>query len=378
MKSHETILGSEFFKALQDLMPGLTEFSQKQVFTEGDEIITEGDETTDLFIVLRGKARAIRQREDGSVIELNIFGPGDYFGEMSFLDGEKRCASVVSMARTEVLKVPRRKSLKNIYSDSVFNKKIIGDLLKKVRSATQQLEDFWAVFSGDADRSTIRRLIIASECKDNTTASHIIRVSRYSAYLAKNICTMNRENADKIGYAASMHDVGKIGIPESILLKPGKLTHDEFEKMKMHTYIGAKILSSPNSDKIHHRKEKSPIEYSDIMEIARRIALYHHEHYDGTGYPEAKKGNSTPIEARIVSIADVFDAMITKRPYKNEFPIEYAIKKVNSEKGKQFDGELVDIFLRDIDQLVKIKTDSDKYEYIDLDQFSWDDLLCQH
>jgi putative two-component system response regulator len=188
---------------------------------------------------------------------------------------------------------------------------------------------------------TIHRLVLASEYKDEDTGDHIVRMGRYSALLAEKLEIAPKE-VENIHYAAPMHDVGKIGIPDNILLKPGKLTEDEFETMKTHTTIGSKILSNSKAQ---------------ILQIADQIALSHHEKWNGKGYPKGISGTEIPLVGRIVSLADVFDALTSKRPYKAPFPVERAVAIIKEDRGQHFDPDVVDVFMENIDDILKIKAD---------------------
>ena len=185
----------------------------------------------------------------------------------------------------------------------------------------------------------IQRLGRAAEYKDTDTGEHIARMSRYSKVLAL-ADGMSEYEAEQLKQAAPMHDVGKIGIPDAVLLKPGRLNENEYEHMKQHALIGAKIL------------ENSP---SPLLQLAHKLALEHHEKWDGTGYPYGLKGKEISIEGRIVAIADVFDALTSKRPYKKAWSIEEALDLLKDEAGKHFDPQLVDLFIGQIDSIIEIK-----------------------
>jgi putative two-component system response regulator len=188
---------------------------------------------------------------------------------------------------------------------------------------------------------SIHRLVLAAEYKDEDTGDHIIRIGRYSSLLAAQLGLPEKEVA-KIGYAAPMHDIGKIGIPDQILLKPGRLTADEFEIMKTHTTIGAHILAQAKSE---------------VIRCAQQIAISHHERWDGKGYPQGLGGDKIPLTGRIVALADTFDALTGRRPYKEPYPLEVTVDIMKKESGSQFDPELLDLFMENIDTIMAIKTE---------------------
>jgi len=186
---------------------------------------------------------------------------------------------------------------------------------------------------------TIHRLVVATEYKDEDTGDHIVRIGRLGALLAKRRGLSDRE-VEHIGFAAPMHDIGKIGIPDHILLKPGKLTAEEFEIMKTHTTIGARILSKSKSE---------------IIRCAQQIAISHHERWDGSGYPQGLAGERIPITGRIVALADTFDALTSRRPYKEPYPLEQTLAIMQQSRGSHFDPDLLDLFMASIDDIVAIK-----------------------
>ena len=202
---------------------------------------------------------------------------------------------------------------------------------------------------------TIYRLVLAAEYKDEDTGDHIIRMSQYCALIAEKL-GLSLDEVQKILYAAPMHDVGKIGIPDNILMKPGKLTEEEFAIVKTHTIIGAKILENSKSE---------------ILSAAEEIAISHHEKWDGTGYPQGLSGTNIPLAGRIASLADVFDALCCKRPYKDPFPIEVVLEIIKKERGKQFDPDILDVFLEHIDEILKIKAEVEKGDNVVKVAFLW-------
>ena len=185
----------------------------------------------------------------------------------------------------------------------------------------------------------VQRLGRASEYKDNETGMHVLRMSHYSKVLAL-AYGFSEQQAETLLHAAPMHDIGKIGIPDHIMLKPGKLTEEEFEVMKTHPQIGAEILGEADSD---------------LLRIAKSVALTHHEKWDGTGYPNGLKAEDIPIEGRIVAIADVFDALTSKRPYKEAWSVEKTMDLIKRESGVHFEPKLVELLEANLPAILEIK-----------------------
>jgi putative two-component system response regulator len=189
---------------------------------------------------------------------------------------------------------------------------------------------------------TIEKLAIAAEFRDLETGDHIRRMSQYCELLAVK-CGYDSQKASLIRTAAVMHDVGKMGIPDGILMKPGKLEPNEYEVMKGHPEIGFQILRDNSSE---------------LLELAAKIALTHHERIDGRGYPHAIGGTAIPIEGRIAAIADVFDALTSNRIYRPSFHLGQAIEMMTEGRGSHFDAELLDVFLDSIDEVLTIRAES--------------------
>ncbi|MDU6520699.1 HD domain-containing phosphohydrolase [Clostridium sp.] len=220
------------------------------------------------------------------------------------------------------------------YQRRVENKASI--LARGIKEATASIME--------REKETLEVLVETAKKKDSDTGNHIVRVAKYSKLLAR-VLGMSEEEQEEIYYAAHLHDLGKIGISDQIINKRCKLTLEEFEIMKTHTIIGYDILKNRSSKYL----KKGSI-----------VALSHHERYDGLGYPNGLKGNEIPIEGRIVAIADVFDALLMKRSYKNSWSIEEAIDYIKGKSGTQFDPYLVDRYIDNIEEIRRIS-----YEFKD-------------
>ncbi len=194
------------------------------------------------------------------------------------------------------------------------------ELESRIRERTQELYD--------TRLEIVQRLGRAAEYRDNETGYHIIRMSKYSQFLAL-AAGMSEFEAEQILHASPMHDIGKIGIPDNILLKPGKLNAEEWKIMQSHTTIGDRILSGSSTE---------------LLELARQIAMTHHERWDGSGYPYNLKGEEIPLHGRIVALCDVFDALTSKRPYKKAWTVEDAMMEIRRSCGSHFDPRLVGLF----------------------------------
>ncbi len=186
----------------------------------------------------------------------------------------------------------------------------------------------------------------AGELRDNETGAHVKRMSHICSLLASKR-GLGKDFSTLLLYASTMHDVGKIGIPDSILLKPGKLSHEEWLVMQQHPKIGAKIIGNHDAN---------------IIALARETALYHHEKWDGTGYPHGIAGAKIPVSARIAAISDVFDALTSERPYKKAWSVEKAVAEIQSQSGKHFEPIMVELFIENLSEIIEIKE-----RYLDLE-----------
>jgi putative two-component system response regulator len=207
----------------------------------------------------------------------------------------------------------------------------VQQLHRSLREQNANLEQEVAERTRDLEQARLEilgRLALAAEYRDDETQEHAWRIGRTCALLADAVGLPDRQ-VELIRRAAPLHDIGKIGIPDAILLKPGKLTEHEFDAIKTHTTIGAEILSGGKSS---------------LLLLAERIALSHHERWGGGGYPDGLSGEEIPLAGRIVAVADVFDALTHERPYKRAWPVDEAVSEVLDQRGRQFDPQLVDAF----------------------------------
>lgn len=191
----------------------------------------------------------------------------------------------------------------------------------------------------NAYRDTVIALSVAAEFRDRDTAAHIQRMSHYCKVIAEQL-GLPRGDVEMILFASPMHDVGKLGVPDSILQKPGKLTSEEYSEMQKHTLYGERILS---------------ISDAEILRVSREIAATHHEKWDGTGYPHKLAGEDIPLFGRIAALADVFDALSSRRCYKDPMPLDKSLDIVKKDSGTHFDPQVVDAFLRGIDDILAYK-----------------------
>jgi cyclic di-GMP phosphodiesterase len=224
--------------------------------------------------------------------------------------------------------------VRNLLQVQLFNKSMRGRnqwLEERVRERTRELYD--------TRLQIVRRLGRAAEFRDNETGLHIVRMSKMSVLLGE-AAGMSSKDCELLLNASPMHDIGKIGVPDQILLKPGKLEPHEWEIMKTHTTIGAEILSGDDSE---------------LLSMARIIALCHHEKWNGSGYPRGLAGEDIPLVGRVVAMADVFDALTSVRPYKEAWTVEATLEYIDNNRGKHFEPLLVDLFLAKLKDILAIK-----------------------
>jgi putative two-component system response regulator len=239
------------------------------------------------------------------------------------------------------------------YHDSLRNH--AQALEEAVRQRTAELES--------SRMDVIHCLARAVEYRDDHTGRHVERVGRYSGMIARTL-KMDSATCSMIELASQLHDVGKIGVPDDILLKPGRLTPEEYERMQKHTLFGRKIVEQMSEREWEKLRQHVQIgcrildaPRSPLLTMASRIALTHHERWDGSGYPLGLAGEDIPIEGRITAVADVFDALSSVRPYKPSYPIDKCFKILESESGTHFDPKVIEAFFSRRDDVVRTQLD---------------------
>lgn len=216
-----------------------------------------------------------------------------------------------------------------------YQKELEAEVAKRTKQLRHALKKL-----REASLESICHLCRAAEYKDENTGAHIKRMSHYASIVARTL-GLNRQTVENLLYAAPMHDAGKIGIPDHILLKPAKLNPEEWEIMKQHTVIGTHILEGSDTR---------------FIKLAETIALTHHEKWNGSGYPRGLKGSEIPLAGRIAAIADVFDAMTSIRPYRRKaVPVEAVFNFLKRERGRHFDPEVVDAFFASQTEIVSLR-----------------------
>ncbi|BCR24510.1 response regulator [Aquipseudomonas alcaligenes] len=291
-----------------------------------------------LFAKDGAKALELAAREKPELILLDVMMPG--------MTGYQVCAQLKATPATSAIPVIFVTALADVEDEAQgFAVGAVDYITKPVSPAIvkARVRTHLSLVRVEELRETrlqiVQRLGLAAEYKDNETGLHVIRMSHYSRVLAL-AAGFSEAQAEELLNAAPMHDVGKIGIPDAVLRKPGKLDGEEWEVMKQHAQIGADIIGEHPSG---------------LLRMAREIALNHHEKWDGSGYPRGISGAEIPVEARIIAIADVFDALTSERPYKKAWPVEEAVQLLREQSGRHFDPELVELFLGQLPAILEIK-----------------------
>ncbi len=337
----------------QPALADLAGRARRRRFRAGAVVFNEGDTGNSLHVVRRGHLKVVRPTHDDRLV-LDRVEPGAAFGELAVLNSAPRTASVIAIEDCETLEISKADFERVLDEHPEAARRMLAKLARSLTMAKEEVARQNSLLEGRVREKTadlresqlevVRRLSQAADSRDHDTGVHITRMSRLCAHVALAAGAEPRV-ADMLLNAAPMHDVGKIGIPDHILLKPGELNAEEWEIMRSHSAIGAELLAG----------SRSP-----VVQMGEVIALTHHERWDGSGYPRGLKGDEIPFVARVTAICDVFDALISERPYKPAWSLERARGEIRSEAGKHFDPELVAIFTEIFHELVEIVDDANR------------------
>jgi putative two-component system response regulator len=334
----------------------LAERARRRRYAAGETVFEEGAPGDSMHLVRSG-ALEVRRAEGIERYVLARLGPGFAFGELAVLDRTPRTATVVAVQASETVEIgagdldtvlaahPEAvRRMLGVLARLLIDEKelVIRDnwmLERRVRERTQDLRH--------SQLEIVHRLGQVAELHDPETGRHITRMSRVCAHLGK-VIGLPPAECETLLLAAPMHDIGKVGVPDSILHKPGPLDDGERDRMRRHTTVGAEILAGSRSS---------------IVRMAEEIALTHHEHWDGSGYPRGLRGTEIPLVGRICAVGDVFDALISARPYKHAWSIDEALAELERQAGVLLDPDLVAALLRMRDDLPRLIAPGDgEYE----------------
>ena len=338
--------GSELFADLKaESVERIADRMKTEQYARDAIICREGDPGNQLYIIIHGDA--VIQKDMGwGTRELDRMGAGEVFGEMALITRERRSATVKAIVDTECLQLDQNEFDSLVDQDSHFAQRVAQIVSRRLAVLGQE--------SSKDLLSSYRTLMLAlaglAESRDPETGAHLERTRGYCTLLADLLSSRKDsreviESAfiDGIHYVSPLHDIGKVATPDSILLKPGRLSSEEFETMKTHTSIGAKTIRRVLDES-----------HQEVFHMAYNICLYHHERWDGTGYPEGIAEDEIPVEARIMSVADVFDAMLSKRVYKQAYSLDTVMEEMSRSAGTQFDPRMIKLLEEHVDRFASI------------------------
>jgi response regulator RpfG family c-di-GMP phosphodiesterase len=336
-----------------ELFSGLSKASLERIalrlkpvsFARDVVICREGEAGSTMYVITKGNVSVSSDMGWGQR-ELDRKGPGAVFGEMALITNDARSATVRALEATECLQLDSADFDSLLDQDPDLAQRIAKIMTRRFSSLVHRTSNELI----GAYRALIFALANMTESRDPETGAHLERTRNYCVVLAEELMKCGRyrdyidhQFIDGIYQAAPLHDIGKVAIADAILFKPERLGPAEFERMKAHTTIGASTM-----EKVIRQSG------ADLFGIAQKICLYHHERWDGSGYPEGLSGESIPVEARIMAIADVYDALLSKRVYKPAMSMADAREWIKQGAGTQFDPDMVAVMLENIGRFEEI------------------------
>jgi len=346
MDLREILDRSELFAGLEPAsLERLRGCLRRATFERGRIVCREGESGDSMYIVVSGGV-AVTSDMGWGQRELERMSAGAVFGEMALISDEARSATVKALERTECLQLDRKGFHSLLDADPSLAQQVARFMTKRFSALVHRT-------SGEllgAYRALMFAIAGLTESRDPETGAHLERTRNYCVLLAEKLSSrarfkdaISRPFIDGIYQVSPLHDVGKVAVPDAVLLKPGRLDSAEFEIMKTHTTAGAAAF-----DKVLKQSD------TEIFRMARRICLHHHERWDGTGYPGRLAGEDIPLEARIMAFADVYDALLSKRVYKPAMGMEETREEIRRSAGTQFDPDIAEVMLEGIGDFEEI------------------------
>ncbi len=331
---------SEMFSGLsRESVERIARHFRKVEFERGSTIIREGETGDSMFVIVKGSVSVLRDMGWGER-EINRMGVNEAFGEMALISREERSATIRALVPTECLQLDHGDFAGILDQDPAFAQRIAKVLTKRLSALTKRTSNELL----GAYRALTFAIADLTDSRDPETGVHVERTRNYCVLLAEKLSedpryrsTITHGFIESLFHAAPLHDVGKVAVPDAVLLKPGRLTPEEYEIMKSHAKAGADVF-----DKVLQQCD------TELFRVAYRICMHHHEKWDGTGYPTRLAGEAIPLEARIMAFADVYDALLSKRVYKPPMTKEETREEIGRSSGTFFDPRMTEVMLENI------------------------------
>jgi len=336
----EILSNSRLFSGLnEESFANIVNRLKKITFEKDFVICREGDAGDSMYMIVAGRVSVLKDMGWGQR-ELKQLGANDAFGEMSLISKERRSATVKALVNTECLELDQSDFGSLLDQDTRFAQRIAKVMTERLSALDQSSSNELV----GAYRALMFALADLTDSRDPETGAHLERTRNYCVLLAEKLAPLERYRQsisvgfiDELYNVAPLHDIGKVAVPDAVLLKPARLTLEEYEVMKTHTTVGADAF----------RKVLDHCD-TELFRTAWRICLHHHEKWDGTGYPMALAGENIPLEARIMAIADVYDALLSKRVYKPPMSYESTREEMRKSAGTFFDPVIAEVMLDNI------------------------------
>jgi response regulator RpfG family c-di-GMP phosphodiesterase len=336
----EILSQSELFTGLnRQSIEGITQHLKRIAFEKGSVICREGEAGDSMYMIVRGEVSVLKDMGWGQR-ELKQMGANEAFGEMALISKEPRSATVKTLSRTECLQLDQTDFAALLDQDPHFAQQVAKVVTKRLSALGERTSDELL----GAYRALMLAMADLADSRDPETGAHLERTRNYCALLAEKIAPLARyvgsmpaSFIEELYNVSPLHDIGKVAIPDAILLKPARLTPAEYDVMKTHTTSGADAF----------RKVLEQCD-TELFQTAYRICLHHHEKWDGTGYPCQLAADAIPLEARIMAMADVYDALLSKRVYKPPMGYEVTREEIRKSSGTFFDPLMAEVMLENI------------------------------